>query len=190
MPVLHRLVARLDSSANKSLTPTMINLLITLVVIVLVGILLIAVLFFLRSQRNRKQQQQQCSQQSLQSDSNPKISSHRRLTITAAPYGRRSESVYVYNEKQGLINEMSTPPQSPVPEIHITFPEEQDETGKRKSGRVVVVHISETGGVGLEPYHNDHLPPYQSSESEKFDSLDLERIGGLKELERGLPPRS
>lgn len=188
MPVLHRLVARLDSSPSKSLTPTMINLLITLVIIVLVGILLIAVLFFLRSQRNRKQQQH--SQQSLQSDSNPKISSHRRLTITASPYGCRSESVYVYNEKQGLISEMSTPPQSPIPEIHITFPEEQDETGKRKSGRVVVVHIGETGGVGLEPYHNDHLPPYQSSESEKFDSLDLERIGGLKELERGPPPRS
>lgn len=171
----------------------MISLLITLVVIVIVGVLLVAALFFLRSQRNRRQpqqqqQQQQHSQHPLHRDSNSKTSNHRRLTITASPYGRRSDSVYIYNEKQGLVNEASSPPQSPIPEIRITFPEEQDEMGKRKSGRVVVVRISETGGVGLEPYHDDHLPPYQRSDSEKFESLDLDRIGGLKELERGPPP--
>ena len=190
MPVLHRLIARTDSNANKSLTPTMISLLITLVVIIIVGILLIAALFFLRSQRKRSQQHQPLSQHPLHQDSNSKTSNHRRLTITASPYGCRSESVYIYNEKQALVNEMSSPPQSPIPEIRITFPEEQDEMGKRRSGRVVVVRISETGGVGLEPYHDDHLPPYQRSDSEKFESLDLERIGGLKELERGPPPRS
>ncbi|MGY6405660.1 hypothetical protein, partial [Vibrio parahaemolyticus] len=69
---------------------------------------------------------------------------------------------------------------SPVPEIRITFPEEEDESGKRKSGRVVVVRISEAGSVGLEPY-NDQLPPYQTSDAERFQSLDIERMGGLKE---------
>lgn len=76
-------------------------------------------------------------------------------------------------------------PSSPVPEIRITFPEEEDECGKRRSGRVVVVRISEAGGVGLEPYNDDHLPAYQKSDAERFQSLDLDRMGGLKELERG-----
>jgi len=76
----------------------------------------------------------------------------------------------------------SSPPASPVPEIRITFPEEEDESGKRKSGRVVVVRISEAGSVGLEPCQEE-LPPYQSSDADRFQSLDLERMGGLKEKE-------
>lgn len=91
----------------------------------------------------------------------------------------------VYNEKQTLIDAAASPPQSPIPEIRITFPEEEGAGGKRQSGRVVVVRISEQGGVGLEPYTEENLPPYQSSESGKFESLDLDRIGGLKELEKG-----
>ena len=93
----------------------------------------------------------------------------------------------MYSEKEILINECSQPssPASPVPEIRITFPEEEDEAGKSKSGRVVVVRISETGGMGLEPCSDEHLPAYQQSDAERFQSLDLDRIGGLKELERG-----
>ena len=79
----------------------------------------------------------------------------------------------------------ASPPQSPIPEIRITFPEEEGAAGKRQSGRVVVVRISEQGGLGLEPYNEESLPPYQSSESGRFESLDLDRIGGLKEVERG-----
>lgn len=71
-----------------------------------------------------------------------------------------------------------------MPEIRITFPEEEDEAGKSKSGRVVVVRISETGGLGLEPYSYEKLPAYQQSDAERFQSLDLDRMGGLKELER------
>ncbi|GAM86076.1 hypothetical protein ANO11243_040860 [Dothideomycetidae sp. 11243] len=70
---------------------------------------------------------------------------------------------------------------SPVPEIRITLPEEMDHTGNRRSGRVVVVHVGEST-VGYEPY-DEKLPPYQHSESERFQSLDLDRIGGLKEKE-------
>lgn len=72
-----------------------------------------------------------------------------------------------------------------MPEIRITFPEEENESGKSKSGRVVVVRISETGGLGLEPYSDEHLPAYQQSDVERFQSLDLDRMGGLKEVERG-----
>ena len=87
------------------------------------------------------------------------------------------------NEKSAFLEQTSSPPTSPVPEIRITFPEEEDKSGKRKSGRCVVVRISEAGGLGLEPYNEESLPPYQSSDSERFQSLDLERMGGLKEKE-------
>lgn len=106
-------------------------------------------------------------------------SNHRRLTITATPFGRGRESVLVYSEKQDLISNSSSPPPSPVPEIRITFPDEVDEAGKRQSGRVVVVRVGEHS-VGLEPLQED-LPPYQRDNTGRFDSLDLDRIGGLKE---------
>ena len=73
-----------------------------------------------------------------------------------------------------------SPPASPVPEIRITFPEEEDKAGKRQS-RVVVVRISDKGDIGLEPYEEEPLPVYQQRENDGFKSLDLERIGGLKE---------
>ena len=81
------------------------------------------------------------------------------------------------------MDESSRPssPSDSLPEIRITFPEEEDEAGKRKSGRVVIVRIGENGGVGLEPCNDDHLPPYQKSDAERLQSLDLDRMGGLKE---------
>jgi len=76
-------------------------------------------------------------------------------------------------------------PGSPVPEIRITFPDETDESGRPKSGRVVVVRISETGGVGLEPLHDheEQLPAYEKEvkDGQKFQSIDMNSIGGLKE---------
>jgi len=81
-----------------------------------------------------------------------------------------------------MINTPTTPlsPDS-VPEIRITFPDEQDESGKRKSGRVVVVRVGETS-VGLEPLKEDEqLPAYEKESGERFHSIDMERIGGLKE---------
>ncbi|KAI4179014.1 MAG: hypothetical protein LQ346_007294 [Caloplaca aetnensis] len=86
-------------------------------------------------------------------------------------------------EKDMLPSRTSSGPPSPVPEIRITFPEEEDAAGKRKSGRVVVVRISDNGGVGLEPYHEDLLPPYGTGDAERFQSLELDRIGGLKEVQ-------
>lgn len=70
-----------------------------------------------------------------------------------------------------------------VPEIRITFPDEQDESGRRKSGRVVVVRVTDTG-VGLEPLRDskeEQLPAYEKEMGGRFDSIDMERIGGLKE---------
>lgn len=82
-----------------------------------------------------------------------------------------------------MMRESSSPPLSPdsVPEIRITFPDEQDESGRRKSGRVVVVRVGETS-VGLEPLQDEQLPAYEK-EAGRFHSIDIERIGGLKEKE-------
>jgi hypothetical protein len=167
----HQFVRRDDDEGG--LSDAMVNLLISLLVLVLLGIALMGALLVIRRKRQNRQQSElpvhngQCS------------THHRSLTITAPPYSK-TESVFVIDEKRNLMENSSSPPPSPVPEIRITFPEEEDESGKRKSGRVVVVRISEAGSVGLEPYH-EQLPPYQSSDAERFQSLDIERMGGLKE---------
>lgn len=169
-----RLVAR-DDDKNEGLSESMVDLLISLLVLVLLGIALVGALLVLRRRRINRQQPElpvhngQCS------------AHHRSLTITAPPYAK-NESLFVIDEKRNLMENSSSPPPSPVPEIRITFPEEEDESGKRKSGRVVTVRISEAGSVGLEPC-NDQLPPYQSSDADRFQSLDIERMGGLKEKE-------
>ncbi|MCJ1299723.1 hypothetical protein MMC08_002516 [Hypocenomyce scalaris] len=184
MNAIHNFVVRDDSASNNSLTSTMSNLLIALLAIILFGLLLIAGLFALRQHRISRQNKE--SELPIHNQQpGTKTSNHRRLTITAAPYGRRSEPLYVYNEKQALVDHASEPPASPVPEIRITFPEEEDDAGRRKSGRVVVVRIGKSGGVGLEPLEEEDLPQYEKSDAERFQSLDLERIGGLKEKELG-----
>lgn len=113
---------------------------------------------------------------------------------------RPSESVYIYHEKKksattakekefGPSSSEPPSPTSPVPEIRITFPEEYDATGKRMSGRVVVVRVGNGagGGVGLEPVgEDDQLPAYDAREG--FHSIDLERIGGLVEKAKNEPP--
>ncbi|KAJ5092369.1 hypothetical protein NUU61_007239 [Penicillium alfredii] len=172
--LLPKLAARDDKDG---LSTPIIDLLIALLVLVLVGLGLVGGLLFLRRKRQAKKQQSvlpihngQCS------TSTP--SHQRRLTITT----NKTDSVLVYDEKRNLMENSSSPPASPVPEIRITFPEEEDESGKRKSGRMVVVRISEAGSVGLEPCHEE-LPPYQSTDTGRFQSLDIERMGGLKEKE-------
>jgi hypothetical protein len=159
-------------SDDGSLSSTHLALLVTLMMLVLLGMLCIGGLMFLRSVRRARKQ----------AETDPELpvyekrqSNLNRLTITAMPYKGR-ESVITYSEKQNL---MDSPPASPVPEIRITFPDEIDESGKQQSGRVVVVRVGDHS-VGLEPVH-ENLPPYQRDASDRFDSLDLDRMGGLKE---------
>ncbi|PLB41141.1 uncharacterized protein BDW47DRAFT_75597 [Aspergillus candidus] len=170
MPVLPRVVPRDDG--GDGLSPAMVDLLICLLVLILLGLALVGGLIVLRRKRqNRKQLELPVH--------NGQVPNPRRLTISASP-NAKTESVLVYDEKRSLMENSSSPPPSPVPEIRITFPEEEDEMGKRKSGRVVVVRITDAGGVGLEPC-SEQLPPYQSSDAERFQSLDIDRMGGLKE---------
>ena len=181
-----QIVARSDGSNNSTtFSPTTMNLLIALVVLLFFGLCLVSTLFCLRA--HRRKQRQQAADMPFQASPRPasRFSTHTILTIATGPFARPSENAAL-NEKEILIDEetFESPMEKPVPEIHVTFPEEMDDGGKRTSGRVVKVSISETGGVGLEPCNDEHLPPYQKSDSGKFQSLDLERIGGLKELEK------
>jgi len=183
MAVIQRLVVRDDWASTTNITPMMMNLLIALVALLSFGPALVAGLLILRNRRKARQVQELTDLPFHDHHPTSKFLSHRRLAVTASPYGRNSHAINIYNEKEIMVEETSRPssPTSPLPEIRITFPEEEDEVGKLKSGRVVVVRISENGGVGLEPYNDDHLPPYQKSDSERFQSLDLDRMGGLKE---------
>ncbi|KAI9842931.1 MAG: hypothetical protein M1838_002921 [Thelocarpon superellum] len=163
------------SSTVSGLTPMTVNLLIALFAFLFLGLLSLTGLLFLRSYRRSRANRLPAYEETTSCSSK-----HRRLTITAAPYGRYSQSIHVYNEKENLVEHSSSPPLSPatVPEIRITFPEEEGEGGRRTSGRVVLVRMGETG-VGLEPL-DESLPPYQSSDADRFHSLDLDRIGDMK----------
>jgi hypothetical protein len=169
---IKHLMARDNDS--EGLSNTHVALLVSLLMLVLLGMILIGALMFLRSMRRARKAAEANSQLPLYE----KRQSNHRLTITAMPYKGR-ESVVVY-EKEQLMRSNPESPSSPVPEIRITFPDEVDESGKRQSGRVVVVRVGDHS-VGLEPVSEDDLPPYQRDASDRFDSLDLDRIGGLKE---------
>lgn len=171
---LQDLVAR---SNEVVLSSTTVDLLIALLVLVITGLLATGALFiFRRHRRSTKEAGLPLYNEHLA----PKKSNHRRLTFTASSRGLLSKSAFVHNEKQELLARTSSPPPSTLPEIRITFPEEVDDAGKMQSGRVVIVHVGEKGDVGLEPIE-ENLPAYQRAASERFQSLDMDRIGGLKE---------
>jgi len=170
MPAVSNLVVRDDSlSANTNLTPTMLKLLIALLVLFVITASLVAALLILRSLRR--------SRHCLSDEKHPS-NNYKRLTIDTT----KSTAAYVIQEKRNLIENSSSPPPSPLPEIRITFPDEVDKSGRPHSGRVVVVRMGENSAVGLEPLE-DQLPPYEKNEAGKFQSLDLDRMGGLKEKE-------
>ncbi|KAI1312131.1 hypothetical protein F5Y03DRAFT_341444 [Xylaria venustula] len=102
----------------------------------------------------------------------------RRLTIQT-PDGK--SSIVVVNGRP-MLADPNAPPHSPtnVPEIHITFPDEHDEQGRRKNGRVLLVRVGETT-IGLEPLKEEQLPAYEKEGGNAFYSIDMDRIGGLKE---------
>lgn len=164
------LIAKRDNDKDElTYTPTMVALVITLLVLLIVGALAAMTLYFLRLRRRAREQKLP-----MYEDKRSSQLSHRRVGV------RPSESIIVYQEKQSLIDNSDAPPTSPVPEIRITFPDDVDSAGKLQSGRVVVVRVGEKS-IGLEPVSDEKLPAYQKDESDRFQSLDLDRIGGLKE---------
>ncbi len=176
-----RLIVR-DDAASKgvTLTPTMVNLTIALMVLVLVACALTLGLYLVR--RKRQRQMLDDDDEMMDKQKMRRSSRGRSLTITTTAYSDKLQATHVYEEKKTLMENSFTPPQSPdcVPEIRITFPEEEDAAGHRKSGKVVVVRVGETG-VGLEPLPEGPTPASPTSPTERFQSIDLDRIGGLKE---------
>ena len=139
-----------------------------LLALVAVGMVLGGVLYFVR--RHRKRQIEALRDNSR----NP-----RQLTITTT----HRHSLF-YSEKLGLMDHSSPMPLTPdsIPEIRITFPEEEDAQGRRKSGRVVIVQVGEAGVGFVRDVPEENLPPYQKHDG--FSSVDLEKVGGLKEKNR------
>jgi len=119
-------------------------------------------------------------------DAVKRTGNHRGLTIHTSESGRHSVLVIDHATGQPMLANPASPPHSPdnVPEIHITFPDEHDDQGRRKSGRVVVVRVGDAT-VGMEPLHDDEqLPAYEKESKTQFYSIDIDRIGGLKEKDR------
>lgn len=170
------------------LTPTMVDLIIVLLVLIFVAMLLVAALYVVRKIRRSRMAAGKILPR--YEESSPNINRHtrsnsHRIDISAGKYGNNGSSVYVYDEKSSMMKardkEMGGSSNG-VPEIRITFPDEQDESGRLKSGRVVVVRVTDTG-VGLEPLKakEESLPAYEKEMGGGFHSIDMERIGGLKE---------
>ncbi|KAK4190406.1 hypothetical protein QBC35DRAFT_80875 [Podospora australis] len=158
---------------------TTVKLLIALLVLVFFALLAFATLVLLRRMRRQKQMMNETLPQYHEIK---KSGNHRRLTIDT---GNGRSSVIVFNNNgQPMLANPGSPPHSPdnVPQIHITFPDEQDDQGRPKSGRVVVVRVGDTT-VGLEPLNDEQLPAYEKDSKSQFYSVDIEKIGGLKEKE-------
>ncbi|KAI5854758.1 hypothetical protein BZA05DRAFT_249092 [Tricharina praecox] len=154
---------------------TMRDLLITLVVLVAFCLVMCGTLFILRRIRRARKEAG-----TLPSYDSATRNRGNRLTIQT-----NRDSTFIFSEKQHLMDNSSPMPLSPdnVPEIRITFPEEEDKDGRRVSGRVVVVQVGEAGVGFVRPLDQSNLPPYQQSRpQERFDSVDIDRIGGLKEI--------
>jgi hypothetical protein len=172
-----RIVARGDEEKDNN--KTVVNILIALLVLVFVGLVAFALLVLVR----RKRRQRQMMNETLpQYHDVKRTGNHRRLTIQTG--NGRSSVIVVDNNGQPMLANPHSPPHSPdnVPEIHITFPDEQDDQGRPKSGRVVVVRVGETS-VGLEPLDDEQLPAYEKESKTQFYSIDMDKIGGLKEKE-------
>ncbi|KAI2468560.1 hypothetical protein F4781DRAFT_397630 [Annulohypoxylon bovei var. microspora] len=158
---------------------TVVNLMIAFLGIAFFGLVMVALLVMLRRAKREQQMQKETLPQ--YNDLKHDDYNTRRLTIQTAD-GR--QSILVVNGRP-MLADPNAPPYSPnnVPEIHITFPDEQDESGRHRSGRVVVVRVGETS-VGLEPVKEEQLPAYEKESSAGFYSIDMDQIGGLKEKDR------
>ena len=178
--VLSRRDLDADSDSNSN---SVMNLMITLVGVAFFALLLIAALFMLRRMRRR----QSATPDETLPQYNDLKHEHfdgrnaNRLTIQTTD-GR--SSIVVVNGRP-MLADPNSPPDSPnnIPQIHITFPDEQDDRGRRQSGRVVVVRVGDAS-YGLEPVKEEQLPAYEKESSNGFYSIDMDNIGGLKEKDR------
>lgn len=163
-----------DSGADN-----MINLLLLVLGLVFLALLAVSCFFLLRRHRRR---QQPAEKEVLPTYSEVKGQNHHGLTIETTHNGR-SSTIYIGRDGQPMLANPNSPPHSPdnVPEIHITFPDEHDDQGRPRSGRVLVVRVGDNASVGLEPVQEEQLPAYEKEAKSGFYSVDMDQIGGLKE---------
>ncbi|KAL6851579.1 hypothetical protein J3F83DRAFT_666862 [Trichoderma novae-zelandiae] len=166
-----------DSGSDAAINAWLIALGVTFFMLSLVSILLV-----LRRVRRKRGLDEQEPVLPSYDDVKNGNHNHRGLTIETTHNGR-SSVLFIGRDGQPMLRTPGAPPHSPdnVPEIHITFPDEQDEQGRPKSGRVVVVRVGENATVGLEPMHDEQLPAYEKETNGQFYSVDMDKIGGLKE---------
>lgn len=144
------------------------------------ALLLVSLLMVLR----RRRRQQALQNESLANCEGKALRNHHNLTIQTTQDGRSSILV-INRDGQPMLSNPNSPPYSPdnVPEIHITFPDEKDDSGRTQSGRVLVVRVGDGGVVGLEPVREEQLPAYEKDNKSEFYSVDMDQIGGLREKE-------
>lgn len=158
----------------------MIDVLLLVLGIVFLALVCVSSFFFLRRYRLNQAMRGESlpTYNDIQHGRNP-----HGLTIETTHNGRSSTIIFNRDGKPMLANP-SSPPHSPdnVPAIHITFPDEQDDQGRAKSGRVLVVRVGDNASVGLEPMEDDEqLPAYEKEVKGQFYSVDMDKIGGLKD---------
>ncbi|KAI6250869.1 hypothetical protein HI914_00531 [Erysiphe necator] len=169
-----RNITLLQARNEQHNSSTMINLLITLLVLIFISLILTAVLLVARTIRRRRA----LSRHYLASPETNYTQNHQHLSMKTT--FSRSSSYSIYEEKKSPLNTSSSLSSESVPEIRITFPDEQDESGRRMSGRVVVVRVGEAG-IGLEPLRDEEQLPAYEEGGGRFHSIDIDQIGGLKE---------
>jgi hypothetical protein len=169
-----------DDGDDDGENDTVIDLMIAFLGLAFCALLLVGILLWLRRVKRQRM---------LRDDTLPRYNDLKhdnmegfkgnRLTIQTAD-GR--SSVLYLNNNRPMLADPASPPYSPtnIPEIHITFPDEQDENGRQKDGRVVVVRVGDAT-YGLEPVREEQLPAYEKESSNGFYSIDMDKIGGLKE---------
>ena len=154
------------------------------ILLVILGILFLALALFslfLRFRRLRRQSAAMAKASQLPTYQEKERNPH-NLTIETTHNGHSSVVVYGQDGRPMLQNPNSPPDSADnVPEIRITFPDEQDSEGHAKSGRVLIVRVGENASVGLEPVQEEQLPAYEKDAKEQFYSIDMNQIGGLKD---------
>lgn len=183
MDSLRTIITR-DLSSDIQSSDNVVNLLIAVLSLVFFGLVLAAFLYLLQRYRRRKQMRLNTLPQYREVKHS---GNHRRLTVQTSTTNDRSRSsiIIINSHGQPMLANPQSPPHSPdnVPEIHITFPDEHDDRGRRQSGRVVLVRVGDNAAVGLEPVYHEQLPAYEMESHSEFHAIDMEKIGGLKEKE-------
>lgn len=186
MPALGNLFARSNAvSADDDVEQDVgynqetIRMMVGVLSLFIFGLLLATTLLYFR--RVKQQKRMMAGAPPAYSDSHH----HPGLTIQTTDKHGRSSVFIINKDGQPMLANPMSPPHSPdnVPQIRITFPDEQDDAGMTRGGRVVVVRMGETS-VGLEPVREEQLPVYEKENNSQFYSIDMDKIGGLKEKDR------